>query len=57
MLGTAREKFGKDFAVVYRCRPAILVEPTSHEFQRLLVCTVDPQRDAEALQAALPPKT
>jgi hypothetical protein len=43
--------------VVYRCRPAILVELTSHEFQRLLVCTVDPQRDAEALQAALPPKT
>jgi hypothetical protein len=57
MLGTARGKFGKDFAAVYRRRPAILVELTNHEFQRLLLCTADPQRDAEALQAALPPKT
>ena len=56
MLGTARGTFGKDFVAVYRRRPAILVELTGQEFQRLLVCTADPQRDVETLQEALPPK-
>ena len=57
MLGTTRGKFGKDFAAVYRRRPAVLVELNGQDFQRLLVCTADPQRDAEALRAALPPRT
>lgn len=49
-MGTCRGRFGKDFAAVYGKSPAVLVELQDHEFQRLLLCTRDPEGDASAIR-------
>ena len=40
-LGTRRGDFGKDFAAVYRHRPAVVVELQGAEFSRLVVTADD----------------
>lgn len=57
MLDTTRGRFGKDFAAVYRQRPAVLVELDGQKFQHLLVCTADPARDVEVLRDRLRQRT
>lgn len=55
MLGTCRGKFGKDFNAVYGKRAAVLVELLGHEFQRLLICTPAPDRDAATVRSMVAP--
>jgi len=43
MLGTCRGSFGKDFAAVYRHKPAVVVELQGEEYQRLIVTAEDPE--------------
>jgi hypothetical protein len=52
-LGTRRGSFGKDFAAVYRDRPAVVVELDGTEFSRLVVCVEDPDATAAAVESAL----
>jgi hypothetical protein len=54
MLGTSRGAFGKDFAAVYARRPAVLVELDGQSFQRLIVCTADPDSDVASLRQQAP---
>jgi len=49
MLGTCRGSFGKDFAAVYRHKPAVVVELEGQEFQRLIVTTADPEATVREL--------
>jgi hypothetical protein len=52
-LGTWRHGSGRDFAAVYRGRPAVVVDLHEGEFQRLIVSTRDPERLAQGIRAAL----
>lgn len=52
-LGTRRGGFGKDFAAVYRDRPAVVVELDGAEFSRLVLCVDDPDASAAEVTTAL----
>jgi hypothetical protein len=52
-LGTRRGSFGKDFAAVYRDRPAVVLELDDTEFSRLVLCVADPDAAAAAVESAL----
>jgi len=49
MLGTMRGMFGKDFCAVYRHQSAIVIELEDHPYQRLILCTPNPDEDRVAL--------
>lgn len=51
MLGTKRGPFGKDFCAVYQHRPAVVIDLADQEFERLVVCTEDPEHDAAVIRA------
>jgi hypothetical protein len=50
-VGTWRYRGGKDFAVLYRGEPAVIVELEGAEFKRLLVSTHDAASLRDALAA------
>ena len=52
-LGSWRHRRGKDFAALYRGRPAIIVRLRGAPFQRLLVCAEDAEACLTAIQARL----
>jgi hypothetical protein len=49
-LGTWRHRGGKDFAALYRGKPAVIVHLRDAPFQRLLVSADDPEAVAAALR-------
>jgi hypothetical protein len=52
-LGTWRHRGGKEFAAIYRHRPAVVVVLTKgHEFERLIVSVEDPDQAVAAIRAA-----
>lgn len=53
-LGTWRHRDGKDFAALYRHRPAVIVELRDGPFARLLVSVDDPGAVARAIGDRLP---
>lgn len=52
-LGTWRHRRGKDFAALYRGRPAIIVRLRDAPFQRLLVCSDDAEDCLTSIRARL----
>lgn len=53
-LGTWRHRGGKDFAAIYRRRPAVIVTlRRGHEFERFIVGVEDPDQAVAAVRAAL----
>ncbi|THJ74885.1 hypothetical protein [Candidatus Frankia alpina] len=53
-LGTWRSRDGKDFAAVYRGRPAVVVEVRpGGEFRRLIVAAVDAESTVSRLRTAV----
>jgi hypothetical protein len=51
-VGTRRGGFGKDFAAVHGKGPAVVVELTGSEFDRLIVTSEDAAAWAEAIRSA-----
>ncbi len=51
-VGTRRGRFGKDFAAVHGKGPAVVVELTGSEFDRLIVTSEDATAWAEAIRSA-----
>ena len=51
-VGTRRGGFGKDFAAVHGKGPAVVVELTGSEFDRLIVTSEDATALAEAIRSA-----
>lgn len=48
-LGTFWRRSGREFAVAYRSRPAVVIELENAKFRRMVVATKNPEADAHAL--------